>query len=364
MKKSLIALAVLAASGAAMAQSSVTLYGIVDAYVGQTSTTAAGTFAAGSTAETPNGPKVKQTVVNTAGFNNSRWGMKGSEELGGGLRANFVLENGFNTDTGALADAGGRLFNRQATVGLSGAFGAVNLGRQLTAYDALRGATNNQYDSNFAPTSTVWNNGVRDYSTRTDNSIGYVSPTISGFSGGVVLGLGENKVGASGTTPALDTTKNYSAHIKYANGPILVGYAYQVENTRTAAGTSTASNTADRKYNLFAGSYDLGVAKLTGGYNQAKQGAVEDKEFQVGVNVPFGAAAVSVGYARSKSDITGFNGNKGTGYSLLGTYDMSKRTRLYAGLVSTKVEAISANGAATPDAYKATTAGVGVRHAF
>ena len=361
MKKSLIALAVLAASGAAMAQSSVTLYGIVDAYVGQTSTTAAGTLATGTTAATANGPKVKQTVVNTAGFNNSRWGMKGSEELGGGLRANFVLENGFNTDTGALADAGGRLFNRQATVGLSGAFGAVNLGRQLTAYDALRGATNNQYDSNFATTGTVWNNGVRDYSNRTDNSIGYTSPSISGFSGGVVLGLGENKAAATPATLALDANKNYSAHIKYANGPILVGYAYQVENTRTAAaGTAAAFNTADRKYNLFAGSYDLGVAKLTGGYNQAKQGAVEDKEFQVGVNVPFGAAAVSVGYARSKSDITGANGNKGTGYSLLGTYDMSKRTRLYAGLVSTKVEAISA----ATDAYKATTAGVGVRHAF
>ena len=362
MKKSIIALAVLAASGAAMAQSSVTLYGIVDAYVGQTSTTAA----------TPGASKVKQNVVNTAGFNNSRWGMKGSEDLGNGLKANFVLENGFNTDTGGLADAGGRLFNRQATVGLSGNFGAVNLGRQTTAYDALRAATNNQYDSNFATTTTVWNNGVRDYTNRSDNSIGYASPTISGFSGAVVLGLGENKAAATALTPtSLDATKNYSAHIKYANGPLLVGYAHQVENTRTAerAAVPTATppitaaaglNTTDRKYNLFAGSYDFGVAKLTGGYNQAKQGATEDKEFQVGVNVPFGAAAVSVGYVRSKSDINGANGNKGTGYSLLGTYDLSKRTRLYAGLLSTKVQATSA----AADAYKTTGAGVGVRHAF
>ena len=354
MKKSLIALAVLAASGAAMAQSSVTLYGIVDAYVGQTSTTAAGTFLPGTTiVATPNGSKVKQTVVNTAGFNNSRWGFKGSEDLGNGLKANFVLENGFKTDTGEAVDTA-KLFNRQATVGLSGDFGAVNLGRQTTAYDTLRGATNNQYDSNFATTGTVWNNGVRDYSSRTDNSISYASPSFSGFSGAVALGLGENK-----DTPAsgLKASKNYSAHIKYANGPVLVGYAHQVENTR-ASTSAVALN--DVKYNLFAGSYDFGVAKLTGGYNQAKQGNVEDKEFQVGVSVPFGAAAVSAGYSRSKSDINGFNGNKGIGYSLLGTYDLSKRTRLYAGLLNTKVEAISKAG----DAYKATTAGVGVRHAF
>lgn len=356
MKKSLIALAVLAASGAAMAQSSVTLYGIVDAYVGQTSTTAA----------TANAPKVKQTVVNSAGFNNSRWGLKGTEDLGNGLKANFVLEGGLATDTGAGV---GDLFGRNANVGLSGGFGAVALGRQYTAYDALRGATNNQYDSNFATTGTVWNNGVRDYTNRASNSVSYTSPSFSGFSGAVVLGLGENK------TDGLKASKNYSAHLKYANGPILVGYAHQVENTRTAAvaaapgivggvlaiiPATTASNTADRKYNLFAGSYDFGVAKLTGGYNQAKQGNVEDKEFQVGVNVPFGAAAVSVGYARSKSDITGANGNKGTGVSLLGTYDLSKRTRLYAGLASTKVEAISLS----TDSYKTTTAGVGVRHAF
>ncbi len=349
MKKSLIALAVLAASGAAMAQSSVTLYGIVDAYVGQTSTTASGTFATPTAAATANGAKVKQTVVNSAGFNNSRWGFKGTEDLGNGLKANFVLEGGFATDTGAGV---GDLFGRNANVGLSGNFGAVALGRQYTAYDALRGATNNQYDSNFATTGTVWNNGVRDYTNRASNSVSYTSPSFSGFSGAVVLGLGENKV------DGLKATKNYSAHLKYANGPILVGYAHQVENTRTTV--APIGNTADRKYNLFAGSYDFGVAKLTGGYNQAKQANAEDKEFQVGVNVPFGAAAVSVGYARSKSDITGFNGNKGTGVSLLGTYDLSKRTRLYAGLASTKVEAISL----ATDSYKTTTAGVGVRHAF
>lgn len=344
MKKSLIALAVLAASGASMAQSSVTLYGIADAYLGQTSTTA-----------TPTSAKQKQTVVNSAGFNNSRWGMKGAEDLGGGLKANFVLESGFNVDTGSAADST-RLFNRRATVGLSGAFGAVDLGRNYTAYDALRGATNNQYDSNFATTATVWNNGVRDYANRIDNSIAYTSPSFGGISGAVAYGLGENKnVGPANL--AGKSTDNLSLHIKYANGPVLVGYAYQEEKQAQASALVAQDK---NKYNLIAGSYNFGVASLTGGYNEAKNNALKDKEYQVGVVVPFGAAAVSAGYSRSKSEGSATGDKTGTGYSLLGTYDLSKRTRLYAGLLSTKVEAISKAG----DAYKTTSGGVGVRHAF
>lgn len=340
MKKSLIALAVLAASGAAMAQSSVTLYGVADAYVGQTSTTLTSTSA-----------KEKQTVVNSAGFNNSRWGMKGSEDLGGGLKANFTLESGFAIDTGA-GNAG--LFDRKATVGLSGAFGAVDLGRNYTAYDALRGATNNQYDSNFATTGTVWNNGIKDYSSRISNSIVYASPSFGGISGAVAYGLGENKNLAPANAGG-KATDNLSMHIKYANGPVLVGYAYQEEKQPQAVvGAAQDKN----KYNLIAGSYDFGVAKLTGGYNEAKNNSLKDKEYQLGVSVPFGAASVAAGYSRSKSEAVG--GDKtGTGYSLLGTYDLSKRTRLYAGLVNTKVEAPQSTGF-----YKTSTAGVGVRHAF
>jgi predicted porin len=348
MKKSLIALAVLAASGAAMAQSSVTIYGIADVWIGQTETTAA----------TLNAPKVKQTVVNSSGHNNSRWGLKGSEDLGGGLMANFVLESGFNTDTGALA---GDLFGRKATVGVSGGFGAVNLGRDYTAYDSLRSATNNTYDSNFATTATVWNNGVRDYTLRTSNSIRYDSPSFGGISGAVAYAFGENKnvvtTNALTNNAAGKATDVVSLHIKYANGPVLVGYAFQEEKKVQA---SALVGQDKIQYNLIAASYDLGMAKLTGGYNQAKQGNIKDDEYQLGVSVPFGAASVALGYAASKSDINGLNGNKGTGISLLGTYDLSKRTRLYAGLNSTKVEAISL----TSDSYKATTAGVGVKHSF
>lgn len=346
MKKSLIALAVLAASSAAMAQSTVTLYGVADAWVGQTSTTDA------------NGLKVKQTKIDSGGFNGSRWGLKGSEDLGGGLKAIFTLESGFNIDTGAGSTDG--LFNRQAFVGLQGGFGAVTLGRQYTAYDELRGATNQAYDTAFATTGGVWGNGIADYADRANNSIAYTSPSFGGVSGAVVVGLGENK------TDGLKATKNYSAHIKYANGPVLVGYAHQVQNSRNAAVAAVvapltpapaipASNTADIKYNLLAGSYDFGVASLTGGYNEAKQGNVKDKEYQVGVSVPFGAASVALGYAHSKSEAAGRAATNAEGYSLTGLYDLSKRTRLYAGLNNVKQKESS---------EKSSIFAVGVRHAF
>lgn len=337
MKKSLIALAVLAASGAAMAQSSVTLYGVADAWVGQTSTTTAGV-------------KVKQTEVGDGGFNGSRWGLKGSEDLGGGLKAIFTLESGFDISNGKSGQ-GGVLFGRQAFVGVQGGFGAVTLGRQYSAYDELRGATNQAYDSAFATTSGVWGNGLVDYTDRVNNSIAYTSPSFGGISGAVVYGLGENKNLASAGNAAGKATDNLSMHIKYANGPVLVGYAYQEEKQPQASALVAQDK---NKYNLIAGSYDFGVAALTGGYNEAKNNTTKDKEYQVGVSVPFGAASVAVGYAHSKSETAGVTTNA-EGYSLTGLYDLSKRTRLYAGLSNTKQKESS---------DKSSLVAVGVRHSF
>jgi len=124
MKKSLIALAVLAASGTAMAQSNVTLYGLADVWFGS------------SKFEVTGEGSVRQTKVDSGGLNTSRWGMKGSEDLGGGLKANFQLEQGFDLSTGAAQS--GKTFNRQAWVGLSGGFGEVQLGKVWTSYDDIR----------------------------------------------------------------------------------------------------------------------------------------------------------------------------------------------------------------------------------
>lgn len=125
MKKSLIALAVLAASGAAMAQSSVTLYGIADVWVGRTSVTTAA------------GVKTNTSVLQSGGLGGSRLGFKGTEDLGGGLKAVFALEQGVAVDTGA-----GGTFNRQSYVGLAGGFGQVTFGNTWTAMDDVLGASN------------------------------------------------------------------------------------------------------------------------------------------------------------------------------------------------------------------------------
>ena len=339
MKKSLIALAVLAASGAAMAQSSVTLYGRLDASIGQTTTESTGTA------------EVKQTALDQSNLNTTFWGLKGTEDLGGGLKANFKLEAGFELDTGKST---GTLFERTATVGLSGGFGAVNLGRQYTAYDALRVATNNVWDSNMATTGAVWATGVADYKNRIDNSIRYDSPVFSGFSGSVAYGLGENE-DVAGVNIG-DATDNVSVHIKYAAGPLLVGYAHQEEKLATLTATQVTN-----KYDLFGASYDFGVAKLVGSYNQADNDTYEDEEYQVGVSVPFGAFTVAAGYSNASSKRAGFADLDSDGYTLVGTYDLSKRTTLYAGYKQADVEKHTAGGIST---VETSTYAMGVRHTF
>ena len=338
MKKTLIALAVLAASGAAMAQSSVTLYGVADVWFG-------------STKATVDGVGQRQTVINTSGVNGSRFGLKGTEDLGNGLKAIFQLENGFSQDTGGFKTAG-VLFDRQAYVGLTGGFGTVTLGRQYSPFDDFNGATNHNYDAfTFSATGLVADNGMKAYSGRINNAVKFQSANYSGFSASALYGFGENK--NSLTNVNGDATDTAALNIQYANGPLLVGYAYQQEKQAVVLG-----NQDKNKYNLIGGSYDFGVVKLTGSYNQAKNDTTKDKEYQVGVVVPFGAAAISAGYAHSKSD-AGSISNKGSGYSLLATYDMSKRTRLYAGAVEAKAHI--GNVAAET---KTTTYGLGVRHSF
>lgn len=329
MKKNLIALAVLAAAGAASAQSSVTLYGRIDAgLISAKTVDAAGT-------------SLTQTKLDSNVLNNSLWGFKGTEDLGNGLKANFVLESGMSMDTGAQADAA-RLFNRKATVGLSGNFGTVELGRNYTAYDTLRTATNNTGDTNMAVTNGVWGAGG-DYALRTDNSVRFDSNTYSGFSGSVAYAFGENKnLPVAGN----DSTDTLSLHVKYANGPLLVGYAHQTE--KQPAG-------ADTKYNLFGGSYDFGVAKLNAGYNKASRaGDNKDTEYQFGVSAPFGATTVYFGYAGAKNEIAGVE-VKRSGFDLAATYALSKRTTAYAGYKTYEVK---------DSKVENTAFGVGVRHVF
>jgi predicted porin len=212
----------------------------------------------------------------------------------------------------------------------------------------LHAATNNTYDAVLSTTGTIWGSSyssVAAYNSRLNNSVAFTSANYGGVSGAVVIAAGEGPTG----------TRTASLNVMYAAGPVLAGFAHQSEKT----GNATLKN------NLIAGSYDFGMAKLTAGYQSAKNGqagtdAAEDKEVQLGVSVPFGAASIAAGVTRSESeDSVGATQSKATGVSLIGLYDLSKRTALYAGLNATKKD-----NAAGVEVLKDTNAQVGIRHKF
>jgi len=333
MKKSIIALAVLAASGAALAQSSVTLYGRLDVSVAATSKETTGVGAV---------PKLKQSAVNSSDLNTTFWGLKGSEDLGSGLKAIFKLEAAFGMDTGAST---GTLFEREAHVGLSGSFGTVKAGRLYSVYDSIYALTNYIDNTNLATTTDVWKNGAGIYATRTNNAVSYESNSYDGFSAAVVYGLGEDK------TAALTASRHFSVGAKYAMGNFLVAFAHAAEKPLGAG--DVLKNT------LIGGSYDFGVAKITGGINQGKLGQSKDDEYQVGVKVPYGPAALQAGYSRSKNKLNGLQ-KVGSGFSIVGTYSLSKRTTAYAGYESTTMDQ-TAGGTTKVETTNLTT---GIRHLF
>ncbi len=306
MKKSLIALAALAAVTAASAQSSVTMYGIADLWVGKVKGTSA--------------------QVGSGGVNTSRWGVKGAEDLGGGLKANFNFESGIDLANGAVK---GNLFSRQANVGFSGGFGTVKIGRSFTALDDMFGSANSGFDSALAANG-VWLNG---YTDAADAQLYYATPDFNGFNAAVSTQLNGN------------TTNKVSAfNVTYAAGPIYVGLGYE------------EGKGAGQKGTLLNGSYDLGMAKLMGSiYNTRANGTgAKVNSYQLGADIPMSSAlTLSVGYAASKPN----GGKTNTGFGVAGAYSLSKRTTVYAGVRAESVKA--ANGRADGDIYA-----VGINHKF
>lgn len=332
MKKNLIALAVLAASGVASAQSTVTVYGIADVWFGSSD----------------NGT-VRQTGIGSGGVSSSRFGFKGSEDLGAGLKANFVLEQGFSIDTGANATAG-QAFSRQSFVGLSSAaFGEVRLGKTYTPFDDISGATTPGFDSALSPSVNVW--ASTGYNANPANTMYYASPSFSGFSGAVSYSLGEDK---NTVAPAFNNKAGHIAsfNVKYEGGPVYAGLAYQTEK---AAGPAPSV-----KFTRLNASYDLGVVKLLAGYGRvADQSALVSKttDWQIGADFPVTSAlTLSGGYAHSKDN--DLASTKRTGLGLAASYSLSKRTSVYGGIQAAKTTANSAADVKT-DLYA-----VGIRHAF
>ncbi len=343
MKKSLIALAVLAASGAAMAQSSVTVYGRLDASVGS-----------GKVGNITNGvgPASNSQLFNSS-LTSSRLGFRGTEDLGGGLKAIFAIETSVGVDSPVASSLG----DRAAFVGLSGGFGTIKLGRHDTSFDDIRDlmVSSNLWDStNFASTETIVGTtgsagvgNLADYGDRASNQIRYESPTFGGFSAGVSYAFDE---------VAAPTKQDRTAfNLRYKAGNLDVGYGYQENKDNVAL----ASNI---EYNTLAAAYNFGAFRVSGGWNQAKnKGATPTKAdtYSVGVNVPVDALDFSVGYSTSKAKRAAGTFEKGDAFSAGVAYSLSKRTRLYALLTNGDIENAAGVKTRQRDIYA-----VGVAHTF
>jgi predicted porin len=344
MKKTLVALAALAAT-ASFAQSSVTLFGVADAWLGQ----AKGAF--NGAARTGVNGDPSELRLDSGGLSGTRIGFRGTEDLGGGLKANFLIEAGLNIDNGSNAQ-GGLAYGRQSYVGLNGGFGDLRLGRQYSAYDELRGATSTLGHTSFDATIIAgsWAEVGSDYTARINNMIRYATPNMGGFSAAVGLGLGEDKNVANGKAGSV-----FSLHGLYANGPLTVGIGYQNEKSRT---TSPAA-APQLSHFLVAGGYDFGGFKLNAGLNNSKvKNGTKDTELAMGATVPVGPVSLGVQFSTAKAKLNGNTVEKGNTIALQGIYSLSKRTDTYVGLHNTKIKA----GNATTD--KNNILAVGVRHRF
>ena len=286
------------------------------------------------------------------GIYSSRFGVMGTEDLGGGLKAGFHFEGGMQPDVGTPAVN----FTRKSTVGVMGGFGEVRLGRDYTPMFTVAGVadpfgTNGVGSSynlansvttstviasagNFAtaqaaaaattPASTVAAGAVYadPNAVRANNSVAYYSPSFNGLT---VSGM--HSFGGENTNLAKNASTMTSVKLAYGKGPLSVAVANQVTKGGVAAGGATAD--AEKiTTNFMAGSYDLGVAKLSAGYKTDKTTEVTGtlKSTILGVTAPMGAATLKASYVARKLG----SAKVGNQIALGALYDLSKRTTVYA----------------------------------
>lgn len=375
MKKTLLAAALLAGfAGAASAQSSVTLYGVAD--VGYTY----------QSIEAPGGEKRTQFAMASGQQNGSRWGLKGVEDLGNGLKANFVYESAVTLNNGT----GNNSFNRQSTFGLTGSFGAIDLGR--------RTSPGTWAFSGIDPFGAAFGTAALDASMgaqfiRLSNMIMYTTPSLSGF--GAALGYSSDTGLASRGTgtndqPSFSTNNKMralSVGVRYANGPLLISGMYDTYMPASGSQNTTSAT----QWNLGA-TYDLKMVKIHAAYGQNNNGIVEGQTtinnaaisggdqntgggvlfvdgastnaWMLGLSAPVGGAGKVFANVQQmipggdfKQTIGEFSSATQTTASIGYTYTMSKRTNLYAYYSYT-------NNVFMISDVTANQVGVGVRHRF
>ncbi len=412
MKKSLIAIAALAAVSAASAQSSVTLYGLIDVGYGSQISEQRGTGTGTATQRS-------RGVMDGANAGD-RIGFRGTEDLGGGLKANFVIEQGISVTSGSLfaqraASAGQQIAapgvaypapfsaaiggvggiiggsgysastNRQSYVGLaSESMGTVNIGytyNNLYEVSTFSGYSLGTEGITGATVAHVFGStyvgGIRS------NGLTYISPSIAG---GFTV---RAQYGAGGAVPETNTSitaanaitntnsRRYSLMGQYANGPLSAAVVYTNNRVKTAADPASRTGTLT---NLGA-SYDFGAAKLAGTYNTGRDGGIGAATFgalagtstayraySIGLSAPFGAFVpfVTIGRARATTDGAVDRAINISQAQFGVRYALSKRTTAYAFYgTATDNAANNALVAATAGSvYKDRKSVVGVAHSF
>jgi len=372
MKKSMLALATLTAfAGAASAQSSVTIWGIVDA-----------TYAIG------NGSLTDRTSLTNSGYNSSRLGFRGIEDMGGGAKAGFWLEAGltnddgtgagsnannqnvgaFNATTGANAavrpGTQGLTFNRRSTVSWGGTWGELRLGRDYTPH-FWNHTVYDPFGTNGVGTSQIQNSALGGPTqVRASNSIGYIYGQAfngnslgpgNGFHAFVQMYRGEMPSGAANSNDG----NGFSFRLGYDAGPLSVAYANA--STKYAAGKITTSN--------LGGSYNLGVAKISAEWDQDKvAGGRKGTGTLLGANVPMGTDEIRVAVSNYQTKTAaGVTDGKANKFALGYVSNLSKRTALYATYARVSNSGISAqalNGSTTAAGGSSTGMDFGIRHSF
>lgn len=303
----ILAVAAAVAPGLAAAQSGVILYGVADLYTEYVNTGAS-----------------HVARVEDGGLYQSRWGLRGKEELAAGLFTVFTLETGLALDTGT-AQQNGRLFGRQAWVGLSSNdWGAVTLGRQNTPIYYIEGQASAFGFSPYGPLGRLQNGGPAGSSltARADNSIRYESPEIAGLQGSAIYSFGAER-----TNAPRDADTLAAGGLTYTRGPLWLGAAYE----RTYSISAVAG--ADRDERAIGATYEFPWLKLFANVRQATrwvpgQPTLKDRGFHISTTIPVGGAGlVLLAYGMQQSVGTP---NRGQQASIGYQYSMSKRTTLYA----------------------------------
>lgn len=340
MKKTLLALAVLSLAGTASAQSNVTLFGVVDTNLRQIDN---------------NGTKVRQ--LGTDGLTSSRLGFRGTEDLGGGLKAGFWLESALNADDGTI-NSSGKFWHRRATVSLEGAFGEVRLGRDyaptytaISDFDAF-GDTGVGKFSNLQSKLT----GTVNTNSRLDNEVQYILPkNLGGAYGTLAVAAGEGTVG----------NKYVGGRVGYNAGALHVGFGY---------GTTDANATEDKyKVATLGAAYNFGPVRVLASVSQFKFLSIDENLVLVGATAPVGPGLVRVSYGRA--DLSGGtaaatrDADDASLIALGYVHNLSKRTALYGtySQISNKGAQRFSVGSTTPSLPAgADSKGIefGLRHAF